>query len=708
MKQKLFFIATLILSSFAFVSCDEVIDNPAINSEASSQQWAYEVSVKFADFDFTGAPGGPYAYKAPKKIYVYNEAGIELGTLTTADEMDDLTKFYKFAGTLEGTFADSLIISTLNGEEFAAQDGTIENIVDNSLIFQTAKVPVRNYSTAASVVYTANATLENLSAVVKFDLGFLEPGDTITVEADNIPAQYKAMALVLSKKSTFNTNNVFLVVPTDATENDYTVLAKKQNSEIAKGTLDDITFTKGVMNYADGISLAFGVPFKVSTVDLTKWYAHNNKINPNATGEQTYNIPASDGEEITLTQSDPKALDSLDVSFSLGSSTAKATINLDNIKLGKDRLLTLREAEYTINLIGDNEIGRLDLGPSTKCKTQGNGTLKYNELNMSDWWYAPGNEPEFTIEKNIDLQRIYLDNGKLTIAEGVTVNVSMSEEISPIDVQRNATLTLAKGAVLNVESKAKDLRAINLDGLDWGGGSWGGHPTLTVGEGAKINVQGAKENTGLYIDGGTLDMKKGAKIYLQGGLDNEYGIGHGALLKDATVTLADSTETEFTAIGMDREGLEARGNTTITINGKAKFIAKNKLTGNGVVVYNGNTLNINGTGTFTASASKKAAVVIGTLNIGTGSIVEFTQLEGATESAVIVEEANGAVMHIADDVKSVTVTSGQATDPIYIETNSGWTWTEIPLASLVTTPANFNDTKADGKRTITPKPVAAP
>jgi hypothetical protein len=699
MKQKLFFIATLILSSFAFVSCDEVIDNPAINSEASSQQWAYEVSVKFANFDFTGAPGGPYAYKAPQKLYVYNEAGTELGTLTTADEMDDLTKFYKFAGTLEGTFADSLIISTLNGEEFAAQDGTIENIVDNGLIFQTAKVPVRNYSTAASVVYTANATLENLSAVVKFDLGFLEPGDTITVEADNIPAQYKAMALVLSKKSTFNTNNVFLVVPTDATENDYTVLAKKQNSEIAKGTLDDITFTKGVINYADGISLAFGVPFKVSTVDLTKWYAHNNKINPNATGEQTYNIPASDGEEITLTQSDTKPLDSLHIQC-YQSPTDKITINLNNIKLGKDRIFWLGRSEFTINLSGENEFGILEIMRTAKVVTKGEGALKYKELILEDNWWM-GEHPEFTINKNADLEHINIFNGKLTIAEGVTVNVTMSEEINPVELDRDASLTLDNGAILNVESKAKD-RAVIALGQKFSGM---GTPVLTVGKNAQINVQGAKENTGLYLSYATLNMDKGAKVNLQGGLDNEYGIGHGAYFDNATVTLADSIATVFTAIGMDREGLEVSGNTTITTNGKAKFIAKNKYSGNGVVVYNGNTLNINGTGTFTASASKKAAVVVGTLNIGTGSIVEFTQLEGATESAVIVEEANGAVMHIADDVKSVTVTSGQATEPIYIETNAGWTMAEIPLASLVTTPANFNDTKADGKRTITPKPA---
>lgn len=704
MMKKLLLWSALLMMGFAFYSCDDVVDNPA---QDPASVWNYSVSVKFADFDFKGYgdTSGPYTYEAPTTLYVLNEDLVPMGTITT-EAAPAAGTAATYAGTLTGTIGDNLIIITKLATDYTKQDGTLKSAKDNGII-QTAKVPIKIYNANSQTLTTGAAKMENAVAIVRFDMGFLQPGDAITVESDNIATEDNTMAITLSEETTFNTSDIFLAVPTDAIEeNDYTILSNKQNGEVAKATLDDLTFKKGEINFADGISIPFGVPFNVSSVDLTKWYAYENKKNPNATGEQTYSLFVADGDEITFTQSESKSLDSLRVDFFTGTSTNKATVNLDNIKLGKDRSFQLANGDYTINLIGDNEFGALDLGAAAKCKIQGNGTLKYNQLFMTDWGWPAGNEPEFTIDKNTDLQHIYLENAKLTIAEGVIVNVSMNEEIDPVEITRDATLTLAKGAELNVESKAKDRAVIRLDGQwNYSTNSYEGHPTITMKEGAKIAVQGAKENVGMRIANATLAMGKGAKVYLQGGLDNEYGIGQGAYFKDATVTLADSTETEFTAIGMDRVGLQVDGNTTITINGKAKFIAKNKLDGNGVVVYSGNTLNINGTGTFAASASKKAAVVGGTLNIGTGSVVEFTQLEGATESAVIVEDYNGAVMNIAADVKSVTVTSGQATEPICIATDAAWPEEEIALAKLVATPANFNDTKAAGVRTITPKPA---
>ena len=46
--KKLFLFAALLMTGFAFYSCEDVVDNPA---QDPAQSWNYSVSVKFADFD---------------------------------------------------------------------------------------------------------------------------------------------------------------------------------------------------------------------------------------------------------------------------------------------------------------------------------------------------------------------------------------------------------------------------------------------------------------------------------------------------------------------------------------------------------------------------------------------------------------------------------------------------------------------------------
>ena len=703
MMKKLFMWSALLMTGFAFYSCDDVIDNPANPAENESSVWNYTVSVKFAEFK--DAMDNPIPFDAPTTLYVFNEKFDSLGAITT-ETAPTGDNYGSYTGKLVGSIGENLIISTATISELAKQDGTQAAALKYGII-QTDTVPVTIYSTLSEKVSTSSAKLENTGSIVHLDMGWLTKDDEVTIESDNLTTLDKSFTFKIKEGAPVY--DLYVAIPTAvAAAADYTISVNAAKGEISEVKMEALNLAKGKINtLVPSTNEPYHIMQKVQSVDLTKYWQWQKKTNPNATGEYTYFINPFDGAEITLTQSGTATLDSLRISGWGANATDKVTINLKDVKLGKDRNLNLGVGEYTINLIGDNEFGQLAVERQAKCTTKGDGTLKYNVLNLTDNGSGVVTDmPEFTIDKNIDLKQINNQNGKLTIAEGVIVNVTVTEEIDPVMLWENASLTLAKGAELNVESKVKDRALILADGQQTGPSTYVGQPTITLEEGAKITGQGAKENTGMVLWNAILNVGKGAKVYLQGGLDNEYGIGTGARLNDATVILADSVETEFTAIGIDRTGLEVNGITTITTNGKAKFIAKNKYAGNGVVVYSGNTLNINGTGTFTASASKKAAVVGGNLNIGTGSIVEFTQLAGATESAVIVEEQTGAKMAIAADVKSVTVTSGQATDPIYIETNAGWTWTEIPLANLVTTPANFNDTKADGKRTITPKPAA--
>ena len=55
MIKKLFLWSVLLMTGFAFYSCDDVIDNPATGKQDPSNPnatWTYEVGIKFVDFKF--------------------------------------------------------------------------------------------------------------------------------------------------------------------------------------------------------------------------------------------------------------------------------------------------------------------------------------------------------------------------------------------------------------------------------------------------------------------------------------------------------------------------------------------------------------------------------------------------------------------------------------------------------------------------------
>ena len=106
--KKLFLFAALLMTGFAFYSCEDVVDNPA---QDPAQSWNYSVSVKFADFDFNGAVDEnsvPYTYKAPTTLYVLNEENTLMGTITT-DAAPAIGDYGTYAGTLTGSIGNNLI-----------------------------------------------------------------------------------------------------------------------------------------------------------------------------------------------------------------------------------------------------------------------------------------------------------------------------------------------------------------------------------------------------------------------------------------------------------------------------------------------------------------------------------------------------------------------------------------------------------------------
>jgi hypothetical protein len=685
--KKLFLFAALLMTGFAFYSCDDVVDNPVQDATA---EWSYEVSVKFADFKFwydptdettqikDGVTGEPYLYKAPQTIYVYNMENELLGSLTTSEEIDDLSKSYKFSGKLNGAIGESLIISTLSTSEYAKQDGTLKNIVDNSLILENAVVPVRNYSEAASKVTTANAELQCNTAILRT---FITPGINLKAgDKFTFTDQIRTFEYTINDDfDPTNWNEVYIAIPTNGdTEMAYTATTNTEDGYTRGFIIGDENrpLVPGKVNYYGGL------PFKKLGVDLTIFDAWDRE--ENGTEGTTYVSTGIDADgTFVITQSGSEALDCAISLWANNNPTDAANITINNIKLKENCNLTLWSATCDVTLIGDNEIGRLNI--QTPFTKKGTGSWKYNHLVLGNI--------DYTIKQDMNLSSLRIENNaNITIDENVTVKITSTGNEEPVCID-GATLTLEKGATLNTESKVKDNTVYTLRN----------NATLNIGEGAKLFAQGGKDNKGMRIEDSAMNLDKNAYVHLWGGIkDLEYGLGQGAIFNHATVTLGEKAK--FIAVGMDRQGLKigtgADNTTTINIAENAEFIAKDSISGNGMVIEGGDVLNITGKGKFITNAKKNTAIVNGSLNLSGGITAEFTQLAGATESAVVV----AGTMQIAEDIKEVKVTCTKTTEPICIQDGYGWPLTEMALANLVGTPTNFKDEMNDTGtvRTITP------
>ena len=169
MMKKLLMWSALLMTGFAFYSCDDVIDNPAQND---STVWNCTVNVTFANFDFNGMgdpeSGEPYAFEAPKKLYVFNEQLEPLGTIAT-NTPPSAGATAKYSGNLCGVIGDNLILTTKTGTDYAKQDGTIKSVVENGIV-QTAKVGIRLYSNYNHELSTYDAKMENEVAIAHLDI----------------------------------------------------------------------------------------------------------------------------------------------------------------------------------------------------------------------------------------------------------------------------------------------------------------------------------------------------------------------------------------------------------------------------------------------------------------------------------------------------------------------------------------------------------
>lgn len=739
------------MTGFAFYSCDEEFDNPVQDATA---EWNYEVSVKFADFKFwfnptdettqitDGVTGEPYLYKAPQTIYVYNMDNELLGSLTTSEEIDDLTKSYKFSGKLNGAIGESLMISTLSIADYAKQDGTLKTIVDNSLILENAVVPVRNYSEAASKVTTANAELQCNSAIARAWMGSLNAGDKLTFTDD-----VRTFEWTVNEDFDPTTNpEVYIAVPTNGDpEMAYTATTESKNGYTYGFTIGDEVNT---LNPGEIKTFFTAIPFEEFGVDLTTYHAYrmendawyNNQI---STGNvYTFDKRIEDGKSFFITQSGAETIESLNILVG-GAPNTEVSVTLNNVRLGKGRTLSLGTTDYywyandgtydyygwsgkvNVNLVGENKFEELSLKCPNTVKGEGSWTFnrlkvsQYGHRSSQDWNFVKEGAVTYTIDKDIDFEYIEVSDGAtLNIADGAELDITR-ENGTCIYILNEGKLNIGKANVNLITGNggygfrvANDKSELNIGAgavVKVTTGNTGralyaqSAAAVKIGEGANVYLETAKNGYSAYISDATLTMEKNAHLFANSDINKAIGYGlylyYNSKLDLKEGATIETKGYEYPAIYVYTYS-GADDGATISIAENASITANSYGTGAnasskayGMNLTSGK-LAINGKGTFDVTSEEVAAIYAGgNLTLDGASIIA----NGGTESPAI-QQFN--TLSITDKIISVKAKAG--TGAKCIADGNG---DEVELKDLVGV-ANvdkFNETSGEGVRTITPE-----
>lgn len=707
--KKLFLFAALIMTGFAFYSCEDVVDNPA---QDPAQSWKYSVSVKFADFDFSAQPndpvtGEPNAYVAPTTLYVLNEQNTLMGTITT-DAAPAAGEYGTYAGLITGSIGNNLIITTKISNDLDKQDGTLASAIENGIV-QTAEVPIKIYNANSGHLTTAAAKMENTSAIAHVHIDQLVAGDKVTFSNGTQSFEWTVNEEfeIDYNNDYWNSTSMYVAIPKNGNEEEkYTLLSNKQNGEVLAKEITSEMFPVTVGKVSDDLGY---LPFDVCGVDLTIWDAYQRQ-EYDITGSTYYSRWIEEGKPFVITQSGEKAVNANVVLN--GNYNTDVAVTLNNVRLEKDNYFRVQDGpKFAITLIGENKFETLNLySPFTK---KGDGTWTFNQLNIGGGTGWDGSTwvpyaAEYTINEDIDLKHLSSSyGGKLTIADGKKVNV-INENGTAVSIYR-ATFNIGKGATLKAESKAKNSSVINIQQAEF-----------NIGENAEVNVQGGKDNTALRIYTANygpekvksaVNIGKNAKVNLIGGPEGVFGTGiyiDNDYNAQTDITLDEGAT--LNAIGVDRAGIYCYAYNNVTYSGEINFnIAKNaQITatdiegGTGFQIEGGAIkLNIDGEGTFEAISNSGYGMTLSDWN--TPSSINFkggniSATSGADKPAI----QSNRPFNIDPKINSFKATKG-ADATLYISnTNNG---EEMKLENLVADKTKFNDVTADGTRTITPKPA---
>ena len=707
--KKLFLFAALLMTGFAFYSCDDVVDNPA---KDPAQSWNYSVSVKFEAF--TGV-----AYQAPTTLYVLNEENTLMGTVTT-DAAPAVGDYGTYAGTLTGSIGNNLIIVSQSNEDCAKQDGTLASIAKNGIV-QTATVPIKIYNANSGTLTTAAAKMENTSAIVKFKTNELFAGDKLTFTAKD-----QAFEISINEEFDPTVGILYAAVPATGTDNgDITIAATSKDGFMRGYTLKGQTYpvTKGVITDYSAVA----VPFEKTGVDLTVWDAYQREIN-DITGSTTFNQWINDDKSFVITQSGEKAVNT-NVELR-GSLDANVAATLNNIRLKESRYFEIYNgAKFDITLIGANKFETLNLSsPYTK---KGEGTWEFERLNIGGKVTTTTDTDldinkttinyfaEFTFNEDITLKELRVEQGGvINIADGKKVKIT-NEYGALLYVLSEGTLNVGEGSTLDVYSADQNITISEI-----GGGK------LNIGKGATVNIKGFKENTALSIQSmgstypnSSIKIGENASLTLKGGIENSVGLGlYIQSMMGGSVAIDLDKGATLEAEGIDKAGalycLSSEWRTTTSENARPTTITFNIAEGATIVAnetskdigfyYSGwrnsettpmPVLNISGKGALKAKSAKGEGMELnGKVNI-TGIDVAVTG--GTNKPAVsIVGTPALNLIYSKDSTTKLTATSGMTTSPICILDVDN----DKELATFSET--GYTDTKTDNVRVITPKAPA--
>ena len=488
--KKLLFWAVLLMTGFAFYSCDERFDNPVAERQDPSNpasSWTYEVGIKFAQFTsgYADVDGENYTYKAPSTVFVYNKAGEKLGELKALEEFDydnfNWNSYYKFSGTLKGAIGEDLVISTLDGfDYYSKQDGTLKSIMENGVL-ETAEVPIIVTNATKGTIGTQNATLEN--KIFAMRLRFYN-GSYYNVETDNKGFTFKSDSLIIGPTTIdgkaidielakdLNTTKPFFFAfaPASKESHNFIYEIESENGYISYGRRDNI------FKAQNSVSGTWGFDFYCKQIDLTKYYTYRKSINENLETLNLYLTSYTD-DNIMITQSgaDPvkvrleinaKNLTFKDLNLETEGYSASQISSYSDPDPGWDRI-------PTITLEGKNSFktdvweGLIINGFVT---LQGEGTLSVTGKNYGvniygswpfydenwQWYQYPA---KLVIKDNVKL----ISSG-IVISEGVDADNTSSLELNGGSIESegtegNAAIWLNNGGILNIGTGATSVKA---------------------------------------------------------------------------------------------------------------------------------------------------------------------------------------------------------------------------------------------------------
>lgn len=432
--KKLLFWAVLLMTGFAFYSCDERYDNPATetpNPSDPASTWTYEVSVKFAWFAEYYEGEKQYKFEAPNTLYVFNKSFDLLGEITCDEEIDQdnyTADFYKFKGTLKGAIGDTLVIGTIGDQKWFAekQDGTIENIYKNGIL-QAAKAPIIVANESNGKIGTQRVELQNHTAIVGFNMYRYATGKEtgVTISSDKFMMP-KAESINITFAKDVNPSEIFWVA-LPMLEGGNPRLAFKTTSE--KGV--DLF---GAMSWAwfspGGITSTYSVEMLPKEIDIAEYKELFNN--------SWLNI-YTDGTILTQSGEEP-------INMGIDIYAQNVTIKGINIKNSSFYIdLPENEAKTILNIEGENVIDNSEYYWSgmyiyNPTVFKGNGSLA-----VSAYYY--GMQIYSNIGYQIDDKNSIVIPGSLTIEEGVTVKANGKYGYGILVSKENGTYSYEENGV---------------------------------------------------------------------------------------------------------------------------------------------------------------------------------------------------------------------------------------------------------------------